>query len=172
MSARGYRESSRVEKLETDIAIMGGGGSGLTAAVAAAEKGAKVIVLEKRKTPGGNSAMAMGLFGVESPVQERMRIEARRDEFFKIAMDYSHWKINPRIVRAFVDKSGDTIRWLEEKGVCFDRVARFYPTQFHPVYHCPRVTKGREGAEVVRVLVKNSKDLGVRFLLQTSAKRI
>ena len=41
-------EIAIIENLEYEIAIIGGGGAGLAAAVAAAEKGASVIVLEKR----------------------------------------------------------------------------------------------------------------------------
>ena len=64
---------SNSKHVETDIVIIGAGGAGLTAAVTAAEKGAKVIVIEKGRKPGGLSAMAGGLFGVDSPVQKRLR---------------------------------------------------------------------------------------------------
>jgi fumarate reductase flavoprotein subunit len=105
------------------------GGAGLAAALAATENGCKdIIVLEKAGT-GGNSAMAHDLFGIESPVQIRMGTDARRDDFFKIAMRWSHWsRVNPRIVRAFIDKSGDTIRWLEEKGITFE-LGQYYINQ-------------------------------------------
>ena len=39
---------SKKEKMETDIAVIGGGGVGLAAAVTAAEKGAKVIAFTGR----------------------------------------------------------------------------------------------------------------------------
>ena len=162
------RATSKVRKLETDIVIIGGGGSGIAAAVAAAEKGANVILLEKQRTPGGNTAMANGLFAVESPVQKRMGLDVRKDDFFKIAMSYSHWEINPRIVRAWINKTGDTIRWLEEKGVKFEMASIFYPGQIHPVYH---VLKG-DGPEMVKELVKNCENQGIRILRQTRVKRI
>ena len=57
--------------IEIDIAIIGGGGTGLAAAVAAAEKGARVVVLEKRRAFGGNAIMAEGLFATESDTQSR-----------------------------------------------------------------------------------------------------
>ena len=108
----------KTENLKTELVVIGGGGAGLAAAVAAAEKGAsKVIVLEKRDAPGGNTAMAMGPFAAESPAQKRTAIEFQPGCIFKIAMNWAHWKTNPRIVRAFIDKSGDTIRWLEDKGI-------------------------------------------------------
>ena len=162
------RETSNVETLETEIAIIGGGGGGLSAAVAAAEKGVKIILLEKRHALGGNSVFAEGLLGAESPAQKRMMVDARRDELFRTAMDYSHWKINPRIIRAFLNKSGDTIRWLEEKGLKFDWIPALYPNQVPLVWHCLK----RGGAAIVEVLVKDCEYLGVKLLQDTAVKRI
>jgi fumarate reductase flavoprotein subunit len=156
-----------IKKLETEIVIIGAGGAGLAAAVTAAEMGTKVILLEKRRSSGGNSAMAEGLFGSESPVQRRMGVDARRDELFNTAMEYSHWKINPRLVRTFVDKSGDTIKWLEEKGLQF-YLDPLYPDQVPLVFHC---LKGG-GAAVVDVLAKYCQDSGVTVLYETTAKSI
>ena len=88
------------ENLQTEIVIVGGGGAGMAAALTAMEKGcSNVIVVEKAGSPGGNSAMAHDLFGTESPVQIRMGTDARRDHFFRVSMQWSHWsKVNPRIV--------------------------------------------------------------------------
>ena len=80
------KKATDVENLETDLVVIGAGGSGLAAAVAAAEEGSKVIVLEKRSKAGGNTAMAVGLFACESPVQKRLRIDVSKDECFKIAI--------------------------------------------------------------------------------------
>jgi len=44
---------------EADIVIVGGGGAGLSAAVTAAQKGAKVVVLEKNVFCGGDTSIAM-----------------------------------------------------------------------------------------------------------------
>lgn len=170
---RNFRKTSDTEELQSEIVIIGGGGSGLAAAVAAAENGAKVILLEKRRAPGGNSALAQGLFGTETRVQEQMRLFVRRDEAFKIVMDYSHLEIDPRIIRAFLDKSGDTIRWLEEKGIEFDGTLLINIHHVLPVYHSPKKGRGGTGGgKIVKVLVKDCKDLSVRVLLETPAKGI
>gem|GEM_PF-2212516 len=50
--------AQEAEKYDTDIVIVGGGGSGLMAAVEASRAGAKVIVLEKAAFAGGISAFA------------------------------------------------------------------------------------------------------------------
>jgi fumarate reductase flavoprotein subunit len=154
--------------LQTDIVVIGAGGAGLAAAVAAAEKGANVILLEKRNALGGRSARAEGFFAADSPTQERMGMDAPKDVLFKMAMDYAHWEINPRIIRAFIDKSGDTVRWLEEKGLEIALVSPFYRNQVIRTWHQPK----RGGAEVVEVLIKSCRKLGVRLLPQTAAKGI
>ena len=153
--------------LEAELVIVGSGGAGLAAAVAAAENGSNVIVLEKLGGTGGTSALAWGIFGAESPVQKRALIEARSEDLFKKAMNWAHWKTNPRLVRALIDRSGDTIGWLEEKGLEFDCLP-LYPGQAPPVYHVP---KGR-GAELMKVLAGECKRLEVEVFTRTQAKQI
>ena len=76
-------DKSSHDDMKAQIVIIGGGGAGLAAAVAAAEKGVKAIVLEKRAKLGGNARMAEGLAAAESDVQIRAKIEARRDDLLE-----------------------------------------------------------------------------------------
>jgi fumarate reductase flavoprotein subunit len=160
---------TKTNNLQVDLAIVGGGGAGLAAAIAAAENSCQnILVIEKAGSPGGSTAMAHDVFGAESPVQKRIGIDANRDELFKTAMEWAHWsKINPRIVRAFIDKSGDTIRWLEEKGVIFD-LCQFYPNQV------PLVRHKIEGnaAEMMRILRENCKSLGIQIITRSRAQKL
>lgn len=156
--------------IEIDIVIVGAGGAGLTAAVAAAEKGANVIVIEKRRKPGGISAMAGGLFAAESPVQKRLRCDVSKDEIFRLYMEFSHWKTNPRVVRAFIEKSGDTIEWLENKGVVFEHICSNYPGQFPLTWHCMPPRMG--GIVIIKMLKEQCEALGVQVLSQSFGKRI
>jgi fumarate reductase flavoprotein subunit len=155
--------------IKARLVIIGGGGAGLSAALTAAERGATgIVVVEKRSRLGGNTALAGGLFACESPVQAREKIVADRDFLFKKAMDWAHWsRIDPAILRAFLGKSGDTILWLEEKGLEFNLI-RFYPGQQPPVQHNP---KGN-GAHLIKVLAQDCHDSGVQVLLQSSCKKI
>jgi fumarate reductase flavoprotein subunit len=162
--------ASDIEHLQYDVVIIGGGGSGLAAAVAASEKGAKTVLVEKRSNFGGNSALAVGLFATGSRIQKDMRVFVSADDAFRIMMDYSHLESDPKIVRAFLDKSGDTIQWLEEKGVIFDPTALMYDDHALPVWHCP--VGGRGGADIVKILLGNAKELGVRLLCEAAAKSI
>jgi fumarate reductase flavoprotein subunit len=146
--------------LKADIAIVGAGACGLAAAVTAAEAGAKVIMFEKQKSPGGSSNFFCGTFAVESRMQRENFIMYTRDEAFQAIMEYTHWKANGRLVRAIVDESAATIDWLMEEGVEFlDVITNMPYTQ--PTYH--RV-KG-QGAAAVLALTTRAKALGVDIRL-------
>jgi fumarate reductase flavoprotein subunit len=156
------------EVINGQIVIIGGGGAGLSAAVAAAEKGAEVIVLEKQPRVGGNSALAEGLFAAESKPQKRFNINAPRDELLKMALDYSHYSLDGKILRAFIDKSGDTIQWLEDKGLSISGLPSYYPNQRIPTWH---YINGR-GIVLLNILSDECKKFGVKILVGTRARQL
>lgn len=158
-------------KYEAQIAVVGGGASGLSAAVAAAEAGASVIVLEANATVGGNGLFPRGVFAVDSVVQRRKLVFADADEMFRLCMDYSHWKLDARIVRALIDKSGDTISWLMEKGVEFVDVVHHTPNQTPEVFHITK-TEENAGRAVINALKARALELGVNILTRTRAKEL
>jgi fumarate reductase flavoprotein subunit len=154
---------------EADLVVIGGGGAGLAAACAAAENGCKsVIVLEKAGSATGSTGMAHDVFGAESPVQKRLGIDASKDELFKTAMEWAHWtKINPRIVRAFIDKSSDTIAWLESKGLAFEMI-QYYPNQVPLVRH----SVIGHGHALMKALRDSCQEQGVQILTRTEGKKL
>lgn len=86
---------------KADIVIIGGGGAGLVAAVSAAEKGAKnIIVLEARDTFGGNAVYAISMSNIGKPTLNKKTTETLRDKLFLNAMEFTHWRSNARVVRA------------------------------------------------------------------------
>lgn len=108
--------------LEADVVVMGCGGSGIPAAVSAFENGAKkVVVIEKQKRAGGNSVMARGLFACESSVLRQAMVKSDKDEIFTNAMNWHHHtRVNGRILRAWINQSGNTIDWLRKRDVEFE----------------------------------------------------
>jgi fumarate reductase flavoprotein subunit len=152
---------------ETDVAVIGSGVSGLTAAVTAAEGGARVVVFEKQRSLGGTSNFFNGMFAVESEMQRARYITYSRDEAFKRLMEYSHWRANPRLVRAFVDESGPTISWLIEKGVDFVDATINMPDSPR-TYH---VVRGM-GEAVVKALATAAREKGVEIRPGAPVKKI
>ena len=55
------------ETWNTDVLVMGGGGAGLSAAISAAQSGAKVILIEKSSFIGGNTMMAGAAYNAVDP---------------------------------------------------------------------------------------------------------
>jgi fumarate reductase flavoprotein subunit len=152
---------------QTDIVVVGSGAAGLTAALTAAEGGAKVIVFEKERSPGGTSNFLQGTFAVESDLQRERYIMYSRDEAFKNIMEYSHWIANPRLVRAIINESAGTIAWLQKQGVVFTDATINMPDSPR-TYH---VIKGR-GEALVKALTTRAKEMGVDIRLATPVKRI
>jgi fumarate reductase flavoprotein subunit len=95
----------------------------MAAALTARNAGARVVMLEKMAAHGGTSRFAEGMFAAESSLQIKKSIGLTRDQAFKTHMDNTHWYANGRLVRAFIDKSADTIEWLQQLGVSFTEPA-------------------------------------------------
>ena len=61
--------------MDTDVLVIGGGGSGLAAAIEAAVCGARVIVMEKNPALGGTTARSIGSISAAcTPHQQRLGI--------------------------------------------------------------------------------------------------
>lgn len=114
-------------ELSADVLVIGAGASGTTAALSALESGASVILLEKQPAAGGLGNIGEGIFAADSKMQKRMGIVVTPDMAFKTIMDYSHWKANPFVVRAFVNKSADTLDWINAHGVEFEYIGSGAP---------------------------------------------
>ena len=100
-----------------DIVIIGAGGAGLSAAAEAASKGAKVIVLEKMGSIGGNTISATGgLNASETSIQKKLGIQDTNEQFFEDTMKGGHYKNNPELVRNMTEKSAETVDWLISIG--------------------------------------------------------
>ena len=157
----------QVADMQAEVVVVGGGGAGLSAAMTAERTLPASIVLEKVGSPGGSTAMAHDIFGIESPVQKRAWFDTSREGIFKVHMDWTHWTVDPRIVRAFIDKSGDTIAWLEDMGVRF-QLMPMYPNQAPLIRHA---IKG-QGPELCRLLRQRAEELGATMLTRTRARKI
>ena len=116
-----------MSELTGDVIVIAAGPAGLCAAVAAAQAGSRVLVFEKGSTTGGAANMGMGPLGVESRLQRLKQHGPTRDEAFKAFMDYTHWRVDAQLVRAYIDKAATSIDWLEGLGVQFVEPAAYFP---------------------------------------------
>jgi fumarate reductase flavoprotein subunit len=170
------------ENLEADIVIIGGGGSGLAAAISAEEAGAKnIIVLEKASTLGGNAALSHGMFAVGSQAQKQQGVTLSEDEVYKDRMALSEWTIDPKLTRDLINRSKDMLQWLTNKGLKFEYLTSLtgvgtkgsgdIPMVFH--MNDAELDKDKAvGLKLVETLVRECQKPGVKTLCDTKAKKI
>jgi len=158
-------------KFSTDVVVIGGGSTGMSAAVTAAEGGAKVIVLEKNPYLGGGSNFAEGPFAVESELQRAKSYHLTKDEAFKHIMEFGHYKTDGRLLRQFVNDSGENMAWLQAHGVQLDpiHISVTEPMVWHVIQNRGHII---HGSALVTALQLKAKELGVSFMLRTPAKKL
>ena len=140
-----------------DVVVVGAGAAGTAAGWAAAEKGLKVVTLEKQAMVGGTGKFSEGIFAVESSMQRNWNYGLTKDEAFQKIMNYGHWRGNAKMVRAFVDKSGETIDWMQANGVKFEKLFSNYPNGLY-TWH---IYEGR-GAGWINLFQQKYKDAARR----------
>jgi fumarate reductase flavoprotein subunit len=141
---------------QADVVVMGGGCSGLAAALAAREAGASVMLLEKRRSLGGTGNFINGVFAAESDMQKQDYVAYTRDQAFRNFMEYNHWLGNAALARMLIDRSPETIFWLQERGVEFTGVTVNMPDAPR-TYH---VLKGT-GRKMMQALAGACRQQGV-----------
>lgn len=107
-----------------DVIVVGGGGSGLTAAVRAAEHGLRVLLLEKQPHLGGTTGIAIGSFTANGTrLQKQQSIEDTPSEHNEDAARFPPAEIEARgnyeLREFFLQHAAETLTWLEELGLTF-----------------------------------------------------
>ena len=110
MTAKVAAPEKTNEAMECDVLVMGSGTAGLSAAIAAAEAGASVLVIEKQDIPGGSAVTSAGI--VYAPVDENDK--AAMVQYY---MDRAEGNANEALLTFYADNALDTIAWLEGLGV-------------------------------------------------------
>jgi len=107
-----------------DIIVVGGGGSGLAAAVSAAEYGANVLLLEKQPALGGTTGIAVGSFTASrTRLQKHSGIndslESHNEDAGMFPAADIEARNNDDLRRYFLSHAADTIHWLMDMGLSF-----------------------------------------------------
>jgi fumarate reductase flavoprotein subunit len=132
--------------------VIGAGTAGLPLVVCAAERGAKVLLIEAAADIGGTlhwSSAQMSAAGARR--QKQKGIEDHPDLHFADVMRISNGNANPVLARLAVNEAAATLDWLDDHGFDFDPVC---PTIFygHQAYGKPRTYWGRDqGQSLINV---------------------
>ena len=119
---------------EADVVVIGSGAAGLTAALAAHEGGAKVIVLEKASTIGGASAVSGGVVWVpNNHHMSEVGISDSRAEALAYVTRLADGRSDDGLIATFLDTAPRMLEFVEKStSLAFTSLAR-YP-DYHPEF--------------------------------------
>ena len=99
--------------LQVGVVVVGAGAAGLTAALAARDGGAEVLILERDHTPAGSTAMSQGnIAAAGTRSQKDHGVEDSGEIFAGDIVKLARGQTDASLARAFADASGPTVDWL------------------------------------------------------------
>lgn len=123
LAAMTFAATYGAENITTDVVVVGGGGAGLSAAIAAREKGAEVVLVEKMLMLGGNTNYATaGINAANTKLQKKLGIEDNAELFYKDTIKGGKNVNNPELVKKLTADSANIIDWLTERGADLSEV--------------------------------------------------
>lgn len=100
-----------------DIIVIGAGGAGLSAAIVAADAGARVVVLEKMPIIGGNTALAAGgMNAAGTPVQLAKGIKDDWKAMYEDTMKGGTNRNQTELVEIMTKGSAEAVTWFTSLG--------------------------------------------------------
>ncbi len=179
------QQESNTLQTQYDLIIIGSGIAGLSAAVAAADLGASVVVLERSPEAdfGGNTRWTESYFRMKSETEVSDDFEERLVSNAGFHLDpniieaasapYADWPPyvkahgmpDPELVSTLAEGAGPTVAWLKSFGIRFD----FLPTYFVTAA-APRLMPVGGGLAMIEALRNYALKKGVTCLYETTAR--
>ncbi|MEI8400386.1 MAG: FAD-dependent oxidoreductase [Alcaligenaceae bacterium] len=147
-----------------DVVIVGGGGSGLAAAIEAANAGAHVTLLERGSTLRGSTGMSVGsITSSQTDLQVRAGVTDTTDEHYadmEVLAQTRNAPDNLELRHILIDEVPDAVRWLTSMGIIF-----FGPLP-EPPHKKPRMHNVLPSSRAyIYYLSRECRRLGVNFVL-------
>lgn len=157
--------------IEADVVVVGGGGSGLAAAIEAARLGREVVIVEKNPQLGGSTGWSVGSISASgTPDQRRLGIadtaDAHFDDMGKFAAHLRR-PDNLALRHLLVENVTETVAWLRSLGV------EFLGPFEEPPHRVPRMhIVLPTSRSYIWNLSRHVRSLGVRVVVNARADRI
>lgn len=163
----GNKAPGKVDKTyDTDLLIVGAGGSGLACAVQAALNGTNFILVDKNNQVGGNASFVEGMFAVNSTLQREQGIDIQPAEIVEAELTRGQHRQNGDLWLDLVNKSADNIAWCIEQGVMYSGTVDDYYGGLFPTFHWFKDNKAAVG--YVEPMKTRLDELGVQLHLKTT----
>jgi fumarate reductase flavoprotein subunit len=158
--------------IEVGVLVVGAGGGGLAAAIAAHDGGADVALVEKRERPGGNTSLSTAsLPGAGTRFQRAAGIVDSADTLYRdlTALSGPHDALH--LVRLLADHSAEIVEWLaDDVGVPLDVITDYrHVGHSVPRLHAPA---SRKGEDLVAALVAAVESRGIPMALSSPLRAL
>lgn len=121
-SQKTYTDPSEMKE-EYDVVVIGSGGAGMSAAIAAKDAGASVVILEKMPVIGGNtSKSSAGMNASETKFQKEQGIQDSNDLFYEETLKGGKGTNDKELLHYLVDNSASAIDWLDSMDITLDNI--------------------------------------------------
>ena len=169
-------ESLISETIESEVLIVGGGSSGLTAAASAAELGLKVLLIEIKKvfTPMRKEIGAVG-----SRIQKSEGVEIDIHELVRQQVMYSGAYIDQKLPLIWARESGEMMDWYERRITAKGATMKLqggYRAEVKPGAYTRFPTGHKsfwpDGVTGVKVLTEYASKCGAKFRMQTGLVKL
>ena len=154
---------------DVDVLVIGGGGAGSSAAIMAHENGANVMIVTKLRHGDANTMMAEGGIQAADKPGDSPAIH------YVDALGGGHFKNVPELLRKLVSEGPESVQWLNDLGVLFDKEADGTMITTHGGGTSRKrmhAAKDYTGAEIMRVLRDEVINRGIPVVDFTSAIEI
>ncbi len=168
-----HSTTSGKKTVDVDVAVVGAGGAGVAAALAARQHGASVALIEKTISPLGASTFAGGMFAGDSQQQKEKNAVVSKKWLYDEYMDASQGYMNSILVRRIIDESGKTVDWLNENGAIMKLVDAGTGGSYDHI-GMPATLHGYQegGTKAVTKLIEKFKSLGGQMYFGFAGQRL
>ena len=170
------------EQLTADVIVVGGGGTGLAAAISAEQNGADVLVLERLDFLGGSTNVSEGALNAVDPGRQIPQgIEDSVEKFIDQTYHGGHETGEMDLITYMCSHAMESVEWMESIGVEFKDTVGTATGALFPRSHYPVTPSGnsyvrvfeeyaaghdkitvRTGTEVTSLILTDGKVTGVR----------
>ncbi len=159
-------------EITADVVVIGSGIAGLTAALSAAEVGARTVLLEKGPT---YNVRGLHNAALSSRLQKQAGITIDKKQVISTIMEFGAYRSDQKIVKLWADNCDNVMDWLLDMADATNVKVVLDPTTkpwYFPNYPLLHVFMPGFQVTLAEMLQNNARKLGVEFHYNTPALRL